>query len=272
MRKILIVLFLFICCLTINGQVLLNFQAGKSISFSQRTGGVNDGGIIKIAPFYDNTFGIGLGYRLNKKTMLMYNLTLNSHGWEVKMREAGTTSYKSSKNQFSYEYNKTRWLYENKLGILYTAWQKGNYKVNVSGGVGIYCTRCSSRGWTGERRIYTTSTIDTTNADSYILVNKRDTKMYTFLNTLVYAGGEFSYQLKKSELGLFCEVETAFGKNFEHTVIFKRGQETGNISIKNSGLSLRLGLFFRPKITLPVITIKRRVETPAQTPAPQEEQ
>ena len=129
MRKILIVLFLFICCLTINGQVLLNFQAGKSISFSQRTGGVNDGGIIKIAPFYDNTFGIGLGYRLNKKTMLMYNLTLNSHGWEVKMHEAGTTSYKSSKNQFSYEYNKTRWLYENKLGILYTAWQKGNYKV-----------------------------------------------------------------------------------------------------------------------------------------------
>lgn len=269
MRKTLIVAFLFICCLTTNGQLQLNFQLGKSISFSQRTGGTNDADIIKIAPFYDNTFGIGLGYRLNKKTILMYNLAFNSHGWEVKMREAGKTSYKSSKPQFSFEYNKTKWLYENKLGILYTAWQKGNYKVNISGGLGVYCTRCSSKGWTGERRIYTTSTLDTTNAESYILVNKRDTKMYTFINTMVYAGGEFSYQLKKSEVGLFCEVETAFGKNFEHTVIFKRGQETGSISIKNSGLSLRIGLFFRPNLNLNFI--KPKPKTPAQTPLPRQE-
>lgn len=270
MQKKLIVVFLFVCCLTTNAQIVFNFQYGKSISFSQRTRGVNDDGIIKIAPFYDNTLGIGLGYVSNKKTTLVYNLALNSHGWEVKMREAGGSSYNNSKKEFSYEYNKTRWLYENKLGILYTAWQKGNYKVNLSGGVGIYCTRCSSRGWTGERRIYTTSTIDTTNADSYILVNKRDTKMYTFINTLVYAGGELSYQLKKSEVGLFCEVETAFGKNFEHAVIFKRGQETGSISIKNSGLSLRMGLFFRPNLNLRFV--KPKPKTPAQTPVPQQGQ
>lgn len=261
---------LFLCVgLMVKAQFFLNFQYGRSMSFSQRTAGVNDKGVLKISPSFDQTYAVGLAYPLGKKWALMYNLSFVSHGWILRMREKGETSYRSDIAAFSFEYDKTRLLYEHKIGALYTVFNKGKLKVNLTGGIGFYHTRCSSIGWTGERRIYITSAVDTPNAENYLLINKRDTRLYTFINTLVYAGFEVSGKFKKHEFGAFFEAETAFAKNYEHKVHYKRGDETGSISIKNSGLTVRVGVFFRPKIMLPVITIKRRVETPAETPAPQ---
>lgn len=246
--KSLYVLFFFLLVVKSNAQLVFNLQYGKGISFSQRAGGMNDNGLVKIFPYTGNTWGLGAGYRLSPKLTFLFSATLNSHGWEVKMRDSVNQSYKS----YRLRYNGSRYVYQYKISALYAIYSKNNFKLNFTGGVGAFCTRCIfyRPRWSGITNSYQSTHYLGDYPDSYIIVFKKDMKNYTFINTYFTAGAEILQSYKKHEFGFFTDVEIALGKNFDHRVGFVRGSQWGHIDVRNRGAIVRFGLFLRPYFSL----------------------
>jgi hypothetical protein len=268
MKKTLLILLISAFALgKVTAQIKLNFQAGRSVSFSQNKGGVNDKGVIKLFPYNDYTFGIGIGYQFTPKTSLFWNVNLNSYGWVARMRRANEANYKADNDphhEFQLTYIYSKYLYVNTLALAHTVWQKNKLKANITGGLGIYCTRCGLKGWNGFSGKY--NSINSSNPPSYLQITRRTSNLHTFYNTLVQVGGEFLIQRKHSEIGLYIDGQISFGKNFENKVEYIRNDtETGYLNTVNRGLLFRAGIIYRPYINLKRKDKQPKAAQPAQS-------
>jgi hypothetical protein len=263
--KILSICTLFCFITKAKAQLVLNFQFGQSASYSQRTGGDNDKGKVKVSPFFDNTWSLGLGYKIKPKTTLLFSISLNSHSYVVQMKDATSGKYNSGKEGYKFKYQNSRSVYEYKLSVIQAIIQKKKINVNITGGVGVYCPRCTYFGWSGVGPFFVSSTPLFTQPDSYIALYKRNTKNYTFINTFFTIGAELSYKVKSSEFGIFMDFEMALDKNFDHKIEYARNGETGHINIVNRGILLRMGLFLRPFINLKKKTKEPETTSPEQS-------
>lgn len=252
--KIKLLIILFCGCFHFShSQGVVNFQGGGGYSFSKRVDGLNDKNIVKLYPFPDYTLGLGAGYKFSDKLTLLYSVTLNSHGWVVRMREEGSNSYKNDDGTFMLAYRESRYVYQYKFSSLYTIYSKNNVKINMNSSAGFYCSRCKllRPHWTGiTADAYSSTVITQGQPENLLAVFKNEMKNYTFINTFINIGGEVAYAINKSEVGLFADMDFAFGKNFDHRVHFVRGDDWGHIDIRNRGIVLRAGLFYRPYFSL----------------------
>jgi hypothetical protein len=150
-KKALFILLVSVFALgNLTAQIKLNFQVGGSASFSQYKGGVNDKRVIKLFPYKDFTLSTGIGYQFTPKTSLFWNVSLNSYGWTARMRRNDEPNYKADNDahqEFQLTYIYSKYLYVNTLTLAHTLWQKNKLKANITGGLGIYCTRCGLKGW-----------------------------------------------------------------------------------------------------------------------------